>query len=107
GERAWSSRERKEESVALRINLDSPLGGTRLADQMTVLGERVCVHLGSERMSQERRALDIGEEEGDGAARNIHTHGLDHPPRKIVRPALQSLSGVGSLGWASVRECPL
>ena len=40
-----------------------------------MLGERVRVRLGAELVQQLRRALDVGEEEGDGAGGEIAPHG--------------------------------
>jgi hypothetical protein len=40
-----------------------------------VLGERIGVRVRAESVEQPRRALDVGEEEGDGAGREIAAHG--------------------------------
>ena len=39
-----------------------------------VIGERSCVLLRAELVQQRRRALDVGEEEGDGAGRKLGSH---------------------------------
>ena len=67
-------REGEEEGVALRIDLDSVLGGACLPDDPTVLGERLGVGLRAELVQELRRALDVREEEGDGACRKIVAH---------------------------------
>ena len=74
GERSRRGREREEEGVTLRVDLDPALRGTGLADDAAVLGERIGVALGAERVQQPRRALDVGEEEGDGAGREVVSH---------------------------------
>ena len=73
-ERARRRREGEEEGVALRIDLDAALGGACLTDHSAVLGERLCVALGAELVQQPRRALDVREEEGDGAGREVVSH---------------------------------
>ena len=45
-----------------------------LADDAPVLGERLGVALGAERVQELRRALDVGEEEGDGAGGEVVAH---------------------------------
>ena len=66
-ERPGRRREGEEEGVALRVDLDAAVASARLADDAAVLGERLRVGLGAELVQQPRRALDVGEEEGDGA----------------------------------------
>ena len=73
-ERPWRGREGEEEGVALRVDLDAALGGAGLPDHAPVLGERLRVPLGAELVQQPRRALDVGEEEGDGAGREVVSH---------------------------------
>ena len=85
GERPGARREGEEEGVALRVDLDPALGGARLADHAAVLGERLRVRLGAELVQQLRRALDVGEEEGDGAARGDRAAcGPDHARRRAA-----------------------
>jgi hypothetical protein len=67
--RAGGGRERDEEGVALRVDLDAIRGAERLAQQQSVLGQRVRVSVGPERLEQAGRALDVGEQEGDRARR--------------------------------------
>ena len=73
-ERARRSRKGEEEGVALRIDLDPAVAAARLADQAPVLGERLRVRIGAELVEQPRRALNVGEEEGDGARRKSRSH---------------------------------
>ena len=67
-------REGDEESVALRIDFDASVASARLADDPSVLGERLCVGCRSELVQEPRRAFDVGEKEGDCAAREIVSH---------------------------------
>ena len=67
-------REREEEGVALRVDLDAALGSACLADRPAMLGQSFGVGIGSELVEQPRRALDVGEEERDRAGREIRAH---------------------------------
>ena len=69
--RGW---EREEEGVSLRVDLDAALGRARLAHDPPVLGERLRVGLCAELAQELRRSLDVGEEEGDGAGREVVSH---------------------------------
>ena len=73
-ERTGSRREGEEERVALGVHLDAALGGARLPDQAAVLGERLRVCLCAELVQELRRALDVREEERDGAGREVVAH---------------------------------
>ena len=73
-EGARRRREREEERVALRIDLDSAAGHARLAYRPAVLGQSVGVGICAELMEQLRRPLHVGEEEGDRAGREIRAH---------------------------------
>ena len=68
-DRTRSGREGEEEGVALGVDLDPALDCARCPDQPPVLGQRFRVGLGAELVQEPRRALDVGEEEGDGAGR--------------------------------------
>jgi hypothetical protein len=57
------------EGIALHLDLDPAVASERLAEKLPVARERLDVALAAEVLEQTRRALDIGEEEGDGAAR--------------------------------------
>ena len=70
---AGRCRECEEEGVALRVDLDTTLGGTRLPDDTPMLCQRLRVRLGAELVQQLRRPLDVGEEEGDGSGGQVRT----------------------------------
>ena len=74
GESAGRCREREEEGVSLRVDLDATVVGTRLAYHRAVVGERVRVPLRAELVQQRRRAFDVREDEGDGAGRKLGPH---------------------------------
>ena len=61
-----------------------------------MLGERLRVRLCAELAQEPGRALDVGEEEGDGAGREIGLARRDHPPAGIPRPVAYR-SGEGEL----------
>ncbi len=63
-----SARERHEERVALGIDLDARVCGEGIPQQPPVLGKKVGV-CRSVLLKESRRALDVREEEGDGAGR--------------------------------------
>ena len=63
-----------EERVALRVHLDASVARERLPERPPVLRERAAVGV-SQLAQQPRRALDVGEEEGDGAAWELE-HGI-------------------------------
>ena len=71
---AGRGREREEEGVALRVDLDTTLGGARLPDDAPMLCQRLRVGLGAELVQQLRRPLDVGEEEGHRAGRKLGPH---------------------------------
>ncbi len=73
-ESARRRREGEEEGVALGVDLDPAFGRTRLPYDSAVLGERIRVGLGTQRVQELGRALDVGEEEGDGACREVVAH---------------------------------
>ena len=70
GRRRQRVREREEEGVALGIDLDAAVLPERIAQRAPVLRER-CLILRTELAQQARRALDVGEEQGDGAVREL------------------------------------
>src|SRR4029078_11420373 len=74
GERSRRGREGEEKGVPLRIYLDPALGGAGLPNHAPVLSEGVRVGLRTECVQELGRALDIGEEEGDGAGRESASH---------------------------------
>ena len=83
-ERSRRGREREEEGVTLRIDLDPALPGAGLADDAAVLGERIGVALGTEGVQELGRALDVGEEESDRAGRKVVAHGARSSARQDV-----------------------
>ena len=66
--------ERNEEGVPLRVYLDAARGSARLAYDPAMLGESVRVCLCAELTQEARRSLNVGEEKGDGAGRQIGSH---------------------------------
>jgi hypothetical protein len=88
GQRRRRTREGEEEGVTLGVHLDAPRGRARFADYATVLGKRVGIRLGAERLKQHRRALDVREEERDGAVRKVVSHAAIFRP---LPPCVQSL----------------
>ena len=73
-QRTRCRREGEEERIPLRVDLDAALRATCLANDAPVLGESIGVRLRAELVQQLRRSLDVGEEEGDGAGREIGSH---------------------------------
>jgi hypothetical protein len=61
-------REREEERVALRVDLGAAVGAERLPHDPPVVARDAAELLVPEFLQQARRALDIGEDERDGAA---------------------------------------
>src|SRR2546423_13074309 len=70
GEGVLRARERDEEGVSLRVDLDAAVTLEGLPQHAAVLGEDVRVSI-AQLLQQAWRALDVGEEEGDGAAREL------------------------------------
>ena len=83
----------EEERVALRVHLDSTLPSAGLADHAAVLGEGDCVRVGPELVQQLRRALNVGEEEGDGAGGKVAPHMRHHAPKRDTRHARRGVVG--------------
>jgi hypothetical protein len=73
-ERTISRRERDEERIALRIDLDAAVRAERLAQNEPVRVECIRVPFRPELVEQSRRALDVPEEKGDGARRKFPRH---------------------------------
>ena len=69
-ERSGTRRRRRPPACPLRRRR----AGASLADHPAMLGERLRVRLGAQLVQEPRRALDVGEEEGDGAGREIGPH---------------------------------
>ena len=67
--------EREEERVSLRVHLHAALSHAGFADPQSVLGQHLRVGLSAQLVQELRRALDVREEEGDGAAGKVGAHG--------------------------------
>ncbi len=79
GQSLRGPREGDEEGIALGVDLDPPVAHERLAQHAAVVGEEVGVG-GAELVQETSRALDVGEEERDGAGREItHARECDLP----------------------------
>jgi hypothetical protein len=63
GDRILRRPEGDKERVALRVDRDE-----RLTQQAMVIGHQLAVAISAEILEQPRRALDVREQEGDGAA---------------------------------------
>ena len=96
------SRERCEERVTLRVHLDPRVPGERGANNIAVGGEKVRVAL-AVLVKELRRARDVGEEERDGAAREIRSHAESIIPRD--RAPVYSVSRLCRTACAGVRVC--
>jgi hypothetical protein len=73
GHRSGSPRERGEERVALRVHLDPRTPAQSATYHLPMRVEKVRVRV-AVLMKEPRRALDVGEEERDGAAWKILSH---------------------------------
>ena len=71
--RAVRRSERDEERVPLGVHLDAAVRRECLAERTPVLGERLRVGL-TELVQEAGRALDVREEEGDGAGGKVAHH---------------------------------
>jgi hypothetical protein len=60
-----------EEGIPLRVDLDAAVDAERGAQDAAVLRERLGVGFGAQLVQQLRRALDVGEDEGDGSGREL------------------------------------
>ena len=89
-ERARRSRKGDEEGITLRVHLDPAMPRARLANQPPVLGERSRVALRAELVQQLGRALDVGEEKGDGSSRKIRAHN-QNVSRLQPNPAIMNM----------------
>jgi len=65
---------REEERVTLCVDLDATVANEGVSQYPPVVGECLRVCLGPELVQQLRRALDVGEHEGDGPDRKILPH---------------------------------
>ena len=75
------ARERNEERVALRIHLVAVVSVERISQQLPVVRQNCGIPL-AQLLDEPRRPLDVGEEEGDCAARHVrHAESLTLRPR--------------------------
>jgi hypothetical protein len=74
GERPMRRRERDEERITLRVNLNAAVSPERVPQSPTMLSERLGVQFGAELLQQSRRAFDVREQERDSAGREIVSH---------------------------------
>ena len=85
GDRVGGSGERDEEGVTLRVDLDAAVPRERLPQRAAVVVEEVCVSR-PVLLEEPSRALDVREEEGDGAGRQVWpAHGAIISPRRARR----------------------
>ena len=71
GQRLDRIGKRVQERVSLRVDLDAAVRGEGAAQEPAVLGERLDIAGLAELLDQPRRALDVGEQEGDNSARKL------------------------------------
>jgi hypothetical protein len=74
--------EGNKERVTLRVDLGAPVLGESLSQDSAVVGEDGCVVI-TEVVEQLRRALDVGEEEGDGPGGQLGHTGLSESRRRV------------------------
>ena len=70
--------EHDEERVTLGADLGPAVGGPRGAQEVAMHGEHVAIAFGPELLDEPGRAFDVGEQEGQGAARQGLAGGLAH-----------------------------
>jgi hypothetical protein len=78
-DRVASAREGDEERIPLRVDLVTSVRSERLAQQPLMFRKHLSVAL-AQLLEQPRRSLDVGEQEGDGARRQ-----LSHRPQRAAR----------------------
>ena len=88
------ARKRDEEGIPLRVDLDARVLRERIPQDPPVLGEEVGI-CRAVLLEEPRRALDVGEEEGDGATREL-AHGsiLELAPPGIAAAGIRLSSEV-------------
>ena len=74
GNRGRRGGEREKERVALRIHLDTVVANERLTQGAAMLRQGICVCTGTQLLQEPRRALNVGEDEGDGSGRKLACH---------------------------------
>ena len=91
-DRVARAREGEEERVALRVDLDAAAVAERLAHEPPVVGEHVAVPV-AEPLHQRGGALDVAEDEGDGAGRERRHRPARYPVDASAKPSYRRLSG--------------
>jgi hypothetical protein len=84
------------------VSTSTTVAGARFANDTAVLGKRIGVGLVAERMQELRRALDVGEEERNGAAREVSAHA-----ESIARRNLLSKCPAEFLGAVLAPDAPV
>jgi hypothetical protein len=86
-DRVGCPRERDEERIPLRVDLDAGVALEGVSQRLAVRGEEIGVAV-AVLLEEPRRALDVGEEEGDGAGGKIApAHDAIFAPAGLSRPA--------------------
>ena len=75
-----STPESDEERVTLRIDLLAPMRRKRLAEHTLLIGQQLAVSGAAELLEQAGGALDVREQEGDGAAQTLRRE----PPLRVA-----------------------
>ena len=78
-------REREEEGVALRVDLRAAARAEGLAHEPPVVGRDVSVRLVAELLQEARRALDVREDERDGAAGQLGHRAYATPMNRLAQ----------------------
>ena len=79
-QRTGRRRERDEEGVALRIDLDPALPAEGLAQDTSMLCQCPRVRIRPQLVKQAGRAFHVAEQEGDGASGEVARHGWHDAP---------------------------
>ncbi len=94
GECTGRRRKGDEERVALGVHFHPALGGKRLTDDPPMLSERSGIILGSQSAKQTRRTLDVGEQKGHSATRQVLRHRSEsHYAGRVARRVIAELLG--------------
>jgi hypothetical protein len=105
-QRIRRARERDEERIALRIHLDAAPPRERVAQHPPVLRQRIRVRL-AELVQQPRRSLDVGEQERDGAGRQLgHTEMMRRLVPDVYRRRWRSQCAVSPSAITATKTRP-
>jgi D-serine deaminase-like pyridoxal phosphate-dependent protein len=80
GDRVPGGGEDAEERVSLCIDLDAAMGRHGFADEPVVLAQRLRIPFRAVLRERASRPLDVGEEEGERAARQARLHANNFTP---------------------------